>query len=94
MACAVAREPDNFPCESCGCINGRQVDGSRWRIPEAGIISDVCFRRSLTPFSVQMMDLYRHYENGLLPVAGGLLDQPFAYLRAMSVIDSWMKRSG
>ncbi len=94
MACAVAREPKNFPCHECDCLDGRQPHGGLWKIPEAGIVSDVCFRRLITPFSMQMLDLYRHYQNGLLPFAGGLYDQPAAYFRAMSVIDSWMKKSG
>jgi len=32
------------------------------------------------------MDLYVHYRNGVLPVAGGLLDQPNSYLRAMTIL--------
>jgi hypothetical protein len=92
MACVVAREPKNFPCDTCDCIEGRQPTGGRWRIPDAKIITEVCPRQQLSQFSLQMLEMYRHYEQGLLPEAGGLLDQPTAYLRAMSVIDSWMKR--
>jgi hypothetical protein len=39
-----------------------------------------------------MMQLHRHYVNGVLPVSGGLLDQPHAYYSAMTTIDEWMKR--
>ena len=31
--------------------------------------------------------MYRHYKNGVLALAGGLLDQPNVYVIAMGVID-------
>lgn len=46
----------------------------------------------ITDFSTQMIGLYWHYKNGLLPVAGGILDQPDIYLNAMRVIDSAYNR--
>jgi len=30
--------------------------------------------------------LFKHYENGILAVAGGVLDQPSIYLEAMEII--------
>lgn len=38
------------------------------------------------------MDLYEHYRNGVLPVAGGLLDQPNAYMRAMTILARHLPR--
>jgi hypothetical protein len=94
MAVAVAREPKNFPCDSCDCYpDGRSRDGTKWKIP--GVLeSDICFRKRLTARSLLMLELYAHYKNGILPVAGGLLDQAFAYYHAMSVIDRWMRSNG
>lgn len=33
------------------------------------------------------LHLSAHYKNGVMPNAGGLLDQPAAYLEAMEVIE-------
>lgn len=36
----------------------------------------------------QLLRLYIHYKNGLLPYAGGVLDQPQAFLISMEMIES------
>jgi hypothetical protein len=54
----------------------------------------VCLRRLIQPRSRQFLDLYSHYKNGILPLAGGLLDQPACYIRAMSTIDHWVRKNG
>lgn len=35
------------------------------------------------------MRLYTHYKNGLLPHAGGVMDQPAGYLEAMELIENY-----
>lgn len=88
------RAPQNFPCGSCGCDeDGYPPPGDSWKIDS---IHDAegrplriyrCPRRLVTPATLLWVDLYRHYKNGVLPLAGGLLDQPACYTRAMSTLD-------
>jgi hypothetical protein len=61
-------------------------------VKAAGIASERCFRKLLTPRTLFLMEMYQHYKNGVLPVAGGLLDQPFAYVHAMGIIDAWFRK--
>jgi hypothetical protein len=46
----------------------------------------------VTDFSRRMIDLYGNYKQGYLPKAGGLLDQPNAYVEAMDIIEAQMNR--
>ena len=99
MATAVAKEPKNLPClNNCGCDqNGTLPAGSTWEIPGGPgqpplVVLSTCPRRYVSVRSHFMMQLHRHYKNGVLPVAGGLLDQPYAYLQAMTTIEEWMTR--
>lgn len=90
----VARHPEDFPCGQCGCDpDGIAADGGRWKIPGV-ITSRRCLRRMLSPASVWFLELYRHYKNGILPISGGLLDQPAVYYRAMSIIDGELAKHG
>lgn len=41
-----------------------------------------------TPEIGQYLNLYTHYKNGYLPVAGGMLDQTARYTRMMGIIQS------
>ena len=93
MATAVAKEPKNLPClNNCGCDeNGNLPEGSTWEIPGVVVLS-MCPKRYVSARSHFMLQLYRHYRNGVLPVSGGLLDQPFAYFSAMTTIEEWMTR--
>jgi len=50
------------------------------------IESRTCFLPMITPASQFLLKLYRHYKNGVLPHAGGLLDQPHYYAEAMEII--------
>lgn len=94
-AVVVSREPENFPCGGCGCdAEGRAASGERWKIHGADklvpvIDTDRCPRKSITPRSRFFMELHVHYRRGLLPVAGGLLDQPAAYFDAMTILEQW-----
>jgi hypothetical protein len=93
VATAVAREPKNLPCfNNCGCdAEGNLPPGSTWEIPGVVVLAR-CPRRCITARSHLMLQLHRHYLNGVLPVSGGLLDQPHAYYLAMTTIDEWMNR--
>jgi hypothetical protein len=47
-----------------------------------------CPRALVTPLTGQLLRLYGHYTRGFLPVAGGVIDQAPAFLRAMEIIGS------
>lgn len=49
--------------------------------------SNTCLLPMITDRSHTYIRLYRHYKNGLLPLAGGVLEQPNTYLQAMEIID-------
>ncbi len=55
-------------------------DGETWG-------SKVCPRWLIDARSGELCRMYRHYKNGVLAFAGGLLDQPNVYVIAMGVID-------
>lgn len=101
LAVAVATAPAQYPCHACSCDErGVPPDGGRWKvsaITDANgepFVSYVCPRKLVTARSWFFLDLYRHYKNGFLPCAGGLLEQPFSFVRAMAIIDEWMNKSG
>jgi len=49
--------------------------------------TNVCFLPLITPLSRGLLSLHVHYKNGVLPLAGGLLNQPNGYIRAMEIIE-------
>jgi hypothetical protein len=65
------------------------VSYERWEIP--GVLkSRVCPRKLIEQSSNEWIALHAHYRAGFLAVAGGVLDQPNAYLEAMRLIDHWI----
>ena len=52
-----------------------------------------CLRQLVTPASWEFIRMYRHYKNGILPLAGGLLDQPARFVDAMEIIDEQISTS-
>lgn len=52
------------------------------------IVSRTCLLPMITPQSRYLLRLYGHYQNRLLPYAGGLLNQPNYYIEAMEQIAS------
>ena len=42
----------------------------------------------VTPFSSEMLRLYRFWKEGVLPFAGGLYDQPEIIARAMAAVQA------
>lgn len=61
-------------------------------VREIGLESRTCLLPMITPLSHQLMRLYNHYKNQLLPLAGGLYDQPAVYTEAMEIIDAQQAR--
>lgn len=45
-----------------------------------------CPRQKIEPASYVWLELYGHYDKGLMWTAGGIADQPLHYVRAMGVI--------
>lgn len=92
----MANEPGTYPCGRCACsADGRHEEGLGWRIyapgnPEPVVRTEICPRRLVTARSAYFIGLYLHYKRGVLPVAGGLLDQPAAYIAAMTTLEQWL----
>ncbi len=86
----------NFNCSHC--LWGRHCDKTNpakypiWIIREIGFESNICPLPMITPFSNELVRLYWHYKNHLLPFTGGILDQPNIYTEAMSLIDATFAR--
>jgi hypothetical protein len=51
------------------------------------IDTNICIKPMVTATHHQLLRLHKHYKNGLLPLSGGVLDQPNIYLEAMELID-------
>lgn len=45
-----------------------------------------CPLSGITPSAVMMMDMYRHYRNGFLPLPGAILDQTHSFIASMNII--------
>ena len=55
-----------------------------WNI--AGVDYDVCPVKAIDPEWYEIVGLYGHYQNGMLPRGGGLLDQTEWYGRVMRYV--------
>ena len=67
---------------------GCRVDSpipERWKI--GGEVFKRCPAKMATQESWFAIQLYGHYKNGFLPVAGGILDQSVKFVQAMEIID-------
>ena len=56
-------------------------------IVEIGLESKTCLLPMITEFSRQMLSLYGHYKAHVLPLSGGVLEQPNIYAEAMQIIE-------
>lgn len=54
---------------------------------EATLAPRTCPRKLVSDASWDWLRLHRFFKQGVLPYAGGLLDQPYRFLEAMEVID-------
>jgi len=58
-----------------------------------GVIdSNVCLKPLITQQSIFLLRLHKHYENGMLPYSGGLLDQSAVFIEAMEVIGDALQK--
>lgn len=56
-------------------------------IEDIGLESRTCLLPMITDESRQMLQLFTHYKNGVLPFSGGILDQPAAFGEAMALVE-------
>ena len=56
-------------------------------IAEIGLESRTCLLPMITHLSRQMLNLYGHYQAHVLPMSGGVLEQPNIYTEAMQIIE-------
>ena len=61
----------------------------KWDIPGVLVDSRICPLPMITGETRSMLKLHAHYKNGILPISGGILDQPAAYVEAMNIIESY-----
>lgn len=88
----VAHNRDKFNCQACPwnrhCDDGNPAPFPIFAIEEIGLESHTCLLPMVTEESREVLGMYRHYKNGLLPFGGGVMDQPAAFSAAMLVVDS------
>jgi len=98
----VAQRPAEFTCATCMeryCDEAAELPGSLGEAPfEKFVIEDsrtgqriiesrTCLLPKISNQSRYWLRLHVHYQNKLLPFAGGMLDQPEKFNRAMEVIE-------
>ncbi len=80
--------PGSWPCGECQC-DENDIGLQQWKIPGVLESTRKCLRKMVTEHSWYLLELHRHYLQGNLAVAGGVTDQPGAYLDAMNIITEW-----
>lgn len=96
------RTPDEYNCKTCidrYCDTDRKMPGSLGPAsfpmfvvddPAGGVAPLVESRTCLLPMIDAriwfLFRLYKHYENGVLYQAGGLMEQPSQYIELMEII--------
>lgn len=86
-------QPDEFDCATCDhryC--GEGVEGGngnapykKWTIKGVGRLNR-CPLPMISDDSNFYLRLHKHYKNGILPLGGGLLEQPNKFLQAMEIL--------
>ena len=64
----------------------------KWCVPDL-IETNQCLRQLVTPLSWQWLRLHKHFQTGVMPYGGGLMDQPARFIDAMDVINDQNARS-
>lgn len=98
IAVEVKNNITNFNCATCrlkNCDETGNWPGSLgpaprpvWRVKSLDMKSTTCLLPMVTELSWWLLEQYQHYKNRMLPIAGGLLDQPNVYLKAMEFLDA------
>ena len=92
----VAYQRDKFDCQHCRfnrhCDASNPAPFPMFAVPAVGLESHTCLLPMITPLSHQLLRLFGHYKNHLLPFAGGLHDQPAVYTEAMELIGAQQAR--
>ncbi len=92
MAFAVSQNPSAYPCGACACGPEGESPGG-WIIPAlknpdgTPWTTNICPRRQLDDGAVELLRYWRFWRQGVLLVAGGLLNQPARYVEAMEFLD-------
>ena len=92
----VERNRDSFNCDKCNL--GRHCDDSnpasypilavKTKDKKHTLLeSNVCFLPMCDDFTREILELFPHYKNGILPLTGGLYEQPDIYNKAMTLAD-------
>jgi hypothetical protein len=92
----VAHDREKFNCQACRwhkhCDETNPAPFPMFAIPEIGLESRTCLLPMVDEGSRELLRLYGHYKNGLLPFGGGILEQPALYDEAMAYIDAQVTR--
>lgn len=93
----MAKKADKFDCKKCSlknCDVTGEIEGSLgpatypvWAIDNVGEFN-ICPLPMITPRSNRLLELHGFYKNNILPLSGGILDQPNLFMEAMRQIDS------
>lgn len=85
----MAAQAQRFQCATCRwgrhCDERNPAPTRLWLI-EGVIESDTCLLPMITPASRLLLSLHEHYRHGRLPLGGGVLEQPNAFLEAMELL--------
>jgi len=88
----VAHNRERFDCNHCRnqkhCDDSNPAQFPMFVIAEIGLESRTCLLPMITEFSYQMLNLFGHYQSHVLPLSGGVLEQPNIYTESMRVIDN------
>ena len=92
--------PERFNCKNCQ-LNHHCDTTLQWpesngpagydiiEVQRAGFEfkSKTCLLPQITERTNYFFRLHKHYQNGVMPFSGGLLDQPAVFIEAMDIID-------
>lgn len=88
----VAHNREKFNCQACRwhrhCDETNPAPFPMFSVSEIDLESRTCLLPMVKDESRELLRLYGHYKNGVLPHGGGILDQPAMYDEAMAHIDA------
>lgn len=84
----MAVNPDWAACGRCDCVAGVSPIPRKFEIPGV-MVTQTCPRRLMIADAEEIARLYGAYKAGHLLIAGGIFDQPAAYIEVMSIVQTW-----